>query len=120
MSRLRMGVVGVGSLGQHHARLLSEMESVRLIAVADPHAQQGRRVADNCHTKWTADFRELLGQVDAEPRKCELQVLLLAAPFGRLTTNICGAMHQKHTRFHLVAMLASGARSTLSTHIAFA
>ncbi len=59
-------------------------------------------------------------QVDAEPRKCEFQVLLLAAPFGRLTTNICGAMHEKHTRFHLVAMLASGARSTLSTHVAFA
>ncbi len=65
MSRLRMGVVGVGALGQHHARLLSELESVQLIAVADPHAKQGRRVADDCHTKWTADFRELLGQIDA-------------------------------------------------------
>lgn len=65
MSRLRMGVVGVGALGQHHARLLSELESVKLIAVADPHAEQGQRVADDCCTKWTADFRDLFSQVDA-------------------------------------------------------
>ena len=33
--RLRVGVVGVGHLGQHHARILSAMPGVELVAVAD-------------------------------------------------------------------------------------
>lgn len=59
-------------------------------------------------------------QVDTEPCNREFQVLLLAAPLGGLTTNLRGAMQEKNTRFHLVAMLASGARSALATHVAFA
>ena len=32
---LRLGVVGVGHLGKHHARILSSLPSVELTAVAD-------------------------------------------------------------------------------------
>ena len=59
MSRLNMAVVGVGALGRHHARILSGLESVNLIAVADPNPAQGQAVAEACRTPWLADYHEL-------------------------------------------------------------
>ena len=34
-ARLRVGVVGVGHLGQHHARILHELEGAELIGISD-------------------------------------------------------------------------------------
>ena len=65
MSRLKMAVIGVGALGRHHARILSELEGVELAAVSDIHAEAGRRVAEACRTEFATDYRELLGRVDA-------------------------------------------------------
>ena len=38
---LRLGVVGVGHLGRHHARLLATMPGVRLVGVVDDNAGAG-------------------------------------------------------------------------------
>ena len=62
---LKMAVVGVGALGRHHARILSEFDDVQLVAVAEPNRESGSAVAEACGTRWVADARELLGQVDA-------------------------------------------------------
>ena len=35
MKKLRVGVIGVGSLGRHHARLYKELEDVELTAIVD-------------------------------------------------------------------------------------
>ena len=62
-----MAVIGVGALGRHHARILSQIEGVELVAVVDSRADQGRDVAGKCGTNWLADYQELLshGAVDA-------------------------------------------------------
>jgi len=65
MSRLRVGVVGAGALGRHHARIYSQLPSTELIAVADTSPERGRAVADACGTRWFSDYRQLFGQVDA-------------------------------------------------------
>ncbi|MEW4487510.1 Gfo/Idh/MocA family oxidoreductase [Thalassoglobus sp. JC818] len=62
---LKLAVIGVGALGRHHARILSEMEGVELIAVADPNEKQGRSVAESCGCNWTNDYRTLIKSVDA-------------------------------------------------------
>lgn len=62
---LRTAVIGVGALGRHHARILSQMEGVELVAVADPNEQQGRAVAEASQCSWTNDYRTLLKSVDA-------------------------------------------------------
>ncbi|WP_136706706.1 Gfo/Idh/MocA family oxidoreductase [Agromyces sp. H66] len=36
MSELRAGLLGVGAMGRHHARVLREVEGVELVAIADP------------------------------------------------------------------------------------
>lgn len=65
MNKLRVGVVGVGALGRHHARILSELEQAELVGVAEPDPEKGSQVAESCGTPWVPDFHELLGKVDA-------------------------------------------------------
>lgn len=36
MARLRAGLIGLGMMGRHHARVLSSLDGVELVAVADP------------------------------------------------------------------------------------
>lgn len=36
MANLRAGVIGIGAMGRHHARILRELDGVDLVAVADP------------------------------------------------------------------------------------
>lgn len=65
MKPIRTAVVGVGALGRHHARILSEFDDVELVAVAEPNVEAGRRAAGQCGTEWTPDYRDLFNRVDA-------------------------------------------------------
>ena len=62
---VRVAVIGVGHLGQHHARLLAAMDGVALVGVCDVN----RARADEIGTKFGApafsEARELVGRVDA-------------------------------------------------------
>ena len=64
MNDLRMAVVGVGSLGQHHARILAGMDGVTLIGVVDPRRGQGLQIAAQFATKWHAEVQELPHDLD--------------------------------------------------------
>ena len=65
MQPLKVAVIGVGALGRHHARILSSLAGVELIAVVDSNAKQGRQIAESVGTKWVADHRSLIDEVDA-------------------------------------------------------
>jgi predicted dehydrogenase len=65
MSELRMGVVGVGALGRHHARILSEMDGVQLVAVADVRRQIVEPIAAQYGCTALRDYSEMLDRVDA-------------------------------------------------------
>jgi predicted dehydrogenase len=65
MTPLRVGVVGTGALGRHHARIYSTLDTTTLVAVADTSAERGTAVAQACGTRWFPDFRSLFGEVDA-------------------------------------------------------
>ncbi len=45
MSRLKVGVIGLGNMGRHHVRIYSELPSVELVAVCDPIARQAQQFA---------------------------------------------------------------------------
>ena len=64
-SDVRIGVVGVGHLGRHHARLLAAATGARLMGVADvsPERAQAAATANGCPA--FGDYRSLIGQVDA-------------------------------------------------------
>lgn len=64
MTNLRMAVVGVGSLGQHHANKLANFEDVDLVAVVDPGAAAGQAVAERLDTQWLPDASGLPEDLD--------------------------------------------------------
>jgi predicted dehydrogenase len=65
MTPLRVAVVGVGSLGRHHARILATLPGASLAAVVDINRGRAEEVATAHGTRALFDARELAGQVDA-------------------------------------------------------
>ena len=65
MNRLRVGVIGVGHLGRHHARVLAAMPEVKLVGVVDSRADQVQVVAEACGTSGYLDYQHLFDRVDA-------------------------------------------------------
>ncbi|MFC7236104.1 Gfo/Idh/MocA family protein [Halosegnis marinus] len=61
---VRTGVVGVGTMGRHHARLYRELPDTRLVGVADADAERAARVAEEYDTV-AYDRDALLAEVDA-------------------------------------------------------
>lgn len=62
---LPVGVIGVGSLGFHHARLLAQLAGVELVGVHDVDAARGRQVADELGTFFFGEREDLLRRVEA-------------------------------------------------------
>ncbi|MQA31469.1 MAG: gfo/Idh/MocA family oxidoreductase [Luteitalea sp.] len=62
---LRVGVVGVGHLGKHHARILSSFPDVDLVAAVDTNRARAQEIAAAHGTRPLFDARALLGEVDA-------------------------------------------------------
>ncbi len=62
---LAVGVVGVGALGSHHARLYAKVPDVRLVGIFDARAERAAEVAAQLGTTAFASAAELLDQVDA-------------------------------------------------------
>ncbi len=64
MKSVRIGVIGVGALGQHHARILAGLPGAELVAVVDSRETQGQAVARKHAARWLPSPTELLGSVD--------------------------------------------------------
>ncbi|TAL11394.1 MAG: Gfo/Idh/MocA family oxidoreductase [Nitrospirae bacterium] len=65
MKDVRVAVIGVGSLGQHHARVYAETDGARLVGVADVDEARGAAVAGKHGCRAAVDYRMLIGEVDA-------------------------------------------------------
>ncbi|MBZ5554395.1 MAG: Gfo/Idh/MocA family oxidoreductase [Acidobacteriia bacterium] len=63
--KLRVGVIGVGSLGRHHVRIYSQMAGVELVGVADTNLARAEEIASANHTHAFDDFEKLFDRVDA-------------------------------------------------------
>jgi len=62
---IRVAVIGVGHVGQHHARLYRELPGAELVAVCDTDAARAAAVAAREGGEAATDFRGLLGRVEA-------------------------------------------------------
>jgi predicted dehydrogenase len=62
---LRVGVIGVGYLGQHHARIYAGLDDVELVGVADVDRGRAEEIASLNGCKAFADYRNLLGETEA-------------------------------------------------------
>ncbi|HKP50203.1 MAG TPA: Gfo/Idh/MocA family oxidoreductase, partial [Gemmatimonadales bacterium] len=65
-TRLPVGVIGVGALGQHHARHLAGLNNeVRLVGVCDIDAGRAAKVAAELGTTAFMEMDDLLARVQA-------------------------------------------------------
>ncbi|NJO39153.1 MAG: Gfo/Idh/MocA family oxidoreductase [Cyanobacteria bacterium RU_5_0] len=62
---IRIGVIGVGNMGQHHTRVLSLLKDVELVGVADINVERGLDTAGKYRVRFFEDYRDLLPHVDA-------------------------------------------------------
>lgn len=65
MNEIRAAVIGVGYLGRFHAQKYAQSGHCRLVAVADERPEAREAVAAEVGTRAVADYRQLLGEVDA-------------------------------------------------------
>ncbi len=65
MDALNVAVIGAGHLGQYHASKYAACDGVRLVGVADVDAARAQKIAGPLGAASCADYRELLGSVDA-------------------------------------------------------
>ncbi len=65
MKRLRVAVIGAGHLGRIHAKLVSSIESVQLVAVADPNTAAQETILKQHDVPVVDDYSTLIGEIDA-------------------------------------------------------
>jgi predicted dehydrogenase len=65
MDKVRVGVVGVGALGRHHARVYASLPDAALVGVVDTHPGRAEEVAGPLGTKVFPKYTDLIGKVDA-------------------------------------------------------
>jgi UDP-N-acetylglucosamine 3-dehydrogenase len=61
---VKVGVVGLGVMGQHHARVYSQLEC-ELVGVVDADMDKARTVGEHYGVPYYADHAELVSRVDA-------------------------------------------------------
>ncbi len=62
---LKIGVVGVGHLGRHHARILSTLSNCEMVGVYDSDETKANNVAKEFGLKRYESYNELLKNIDA-------------------------------------------------------
>ncbi|MGA0200331.1 MAG: Gfo/Idh/MocA family protein, partial [Prochlorotrichaceae cyanobacterium] len=62
---IRVGVIGVGNMGQHHTRVLSLLKDVELVGISDLNVERGIDTASKYRIRFFKDYRDLLAIVDA-------------------------------------------------------
>lgn len=65
METVRIGVIGVGVMGERHCRVCANLPKVELVGLADLNAERGQQVAAMYDTNYMSDYRALLPRVDA-------------------------------------------------------
>ncbi len=68
MAKIKVAVLGTGSLGQHHARIYAELQQaglVELTGVFDTHTETARKIAEQNHTRVFNSIAEAAAASDA-------------------------------------------------------
>ncbi len=64
-ARIKVGVVGVGYMGNFHARHYAANSNAALVCVADINGERAKSIAETYNCDWFTDPADLIGKVDA-------------------------------------------------------
>ncbi len=65
MQKLKVGVIGVGHLGKHHARVYHGLSNATLVGISDPDKKAAEKIEESFNVPSFSDFKELFPLVDA-------------------------------------------------------
>jgi predicted dehydrogenase len=65
MEQVRIGVIGVGRMGQNHCRVYSNLKNTKFVGVCDVNPERGREVARTYEVSYFREVDSLLENVDA-------------------------------------------------------
>tara|TARA_B100002052_G_scaffold216617_1_gene198595 strand:- start:1702 stop:2694 length:993 start_codon:yes stop_codon:yes gene_type:complete len=65
MVPVKVGVIGIGNMGWHHARVLSLLKDADLVGVADPDEDRCRLANEQFGCRWFQDYKTMLSEVEA-------------------------------------------------------
>lgn len=89
VKKLKVGVVGVGFIGELHARIFNEIPTADLIAVADPDKERAKKIGQRFHCEYYFSPLELFNHKDIEavsicvPDKYHVEPAIAAAKAGK-------------------------------------
>ncbi|MGC8652666.1 MAG: Gfo/Idh/MocA family protein [Candidatus Kryptoniota bacterium] len=64
-NKIKIGVVGVGHLGETHSRLLNEIEEAELVGVYDIDEYRSQKISRELNVRWFSSLDQLLESVNA-------------------------------------------------------
>jgi predicted dehydrogenase len=65
LTKLRVGIAGVGKLGRYHGQNLLQLPNVELVGVHDINPERGQRIAEEFGVRYYPQYSPLLQDVDA-------------------------------------------------------
>lgn len=89
VKKLKVGVVGVGFIGELHARVFDEIPTADLLAVADPDEERAKKIGERFHCEYYFSPSELFNQKDVEavsicvPDRYHVEPAIAAAKAGK-------------------------------------
>lgn len=64
MDRIKVGVIGIGHLGQHHARIYAGMDGVELAGICDIDPRRAKKLAKKYRTTAFTDYKQMFGVIN--------------------------------------------------------
>jgi predicted dehydrogenase len=65
MEKIKAGVIGVGHLGRHHARVYSQIPEAQLVGIHDTDSEKAQRIAKEFDTRYFENLSDLVERIDA-------------------------------------------------------
>ncbi len=65
MAKCKVGVVGVGRMGEYHVGVLSEMREAELVGIVDSDQKRAKIISERYKTSHYKDYKDLFPKVDA-------------------------------------------------------
>lgn len=65
MQKVKVGVIGVGYLGQYHAEKYAAMEEADLVGIVDIDKKRAHEIAEKYGAKTYTNYKDLIGKVEA-------------------------------------------------------
>ena len=87
MKKLKLGLIGVGHMGQYHLNILSNMENIEFVGISDKNSERLEELSEKYEVAGFDDFRKLAKKCDAvciaTPTKTHYEVAIECLNMGK-------------------------------------